>query len=234
VRPSTPAGACSEVVPLTKNLGLTAENLWYRTSPVAATTSSPNTFLSSPRNQRLLMWISGAVLVIGLGIFLGVFFSRGTAQAAPSATISTPASDTNPYENGNKSLPTVPASKTALQVARTFVATAVARKNLDVAYKIVGPALKAGVSRKEWLKGNNPVPYYPAKNVNKPDITVHSSTKNQLLLEVGLVSAPHSGVAKSIKSLGFQMEVDRIHGKWLVTYFLADYKTPVLPSPNSN
>ena len=161
------------------------------------------------------MWIGGAVLVIGVFIF----FYRG-----PTAPKRGPVP-------GKAKVATSPAAR---RVARTFLETAVARKNLDVAYKIVGPALKAGVSRKEWLKGNNPVPYYPAKNVNKPDITVHSSTKNQLLLEVGLVSAPHSGVAKSIKSLGFQMEVDRIHGKWLVTYFLADYKTPVLPSPNSN
>jgi len=178
------------------------------------------------------MWVSAAVLVIGLGLFLGVFFTRGTAQPVQSGIshITTPASDTNPYNNGNKPLPKVPASKDALQVAHRFLVTAVGRKNLDVAYGLVGPDLKGGLSLAEWRKGN-PVAYYPAKNLSNPNITVTSSTKNALLLEVGLVTAPHSGVAKSVKSLGFKLEVDRIGGKWLVNYFLADYKIPTLVNP---
>ncbi len=201
---------------------------------MSSTTPSPSTFLSSPRTQRLMLWISGAVLVVGIGIFLGVFLSRGSAQPADISNISSPpASDTNPYQNGNAKLPHVKPSASAMQVARTFVKTAVARKNLAVAYDISGPLLRGGVSRAEWLKGNNPVPYFPAKNLNHPDITVHSSTKNELDLEIGLVRKPGSPVAKSVKSLGFQMHVQHVHGRWIVTYFLADFKIPTLPNPGN-
>jgi hypothetical protein len=180
------------------------------------------------------MWISGAVLLIGIAIFLGVFLTRGTAKpAAGVSSISSPATDTNPYQNGTKTLPHVKPSASALQVVHRFLVTAVARKDLASAYDLVGPMLKAGVTRAQWIKGNNPVTYYPAKNLAHPSIMVKSSTKNHLVLEIGLVSKKHSSVAKSVKSLGFLTNVDKIRGRWLVTYFLADYKPSTPASQGS-
>jgi hypothetical protein len=196
----------------------------------STTTSSGTSFLSSSRT----LWVASAVLVIGIGVFLGVFLSRGTGQPAASdvpAVTSPPASDTNPIQNGTVSAPKVKPSPAALGVARKFLVTAVARKNLNEAYNIVGPNLKGGYSRKEWTTGGNPVIYFPARNLNKPDFTVKSSTKNDLWLEVGLVRAAGSKVSNVVKSLGFQLEVQRIRGKWLVNYFMTDYRPPSLATP---
>jgi hypothetical protein len=180
----------------------------------------------------MLMWISAAVLAIGIAVFLGIFLTRGNSQAAPITSISSPlGSSDGPAVNGTKPAPHVKPSGSALQLAHRFLVTAVARKNLASIYPFVGPMLTGGVTKKQWISGNNPVTYYPAKNLAHPDITVKTSTKNHLDLLVGLVSKKRSDVDKSVKSLGFDMSLDRIHGKWMVTYFLAHYSLPHLPNP---
>jgi hypothetical protein len=139
----------------------------------------------------------GAVAVIGISLCVGC----GSAAHPVSQTTG------------------VPASPAALSVARTFLQTAVGRKNLAVAYNhIVGRFLKAGVSRVEWLKGNNPVPYFPASNLETAPLKVTSSTKKALWLEIVLKGGPEVRVHKPV---AFRMEVDRIRGRWLVNYFLA-------------
>src|SRR5262249_18267023 len=146
-------GACSRVVPFTGNSYLMAEKLWYGRHPVSSTTSSPSTsVLSSPRSQRMMLWISRAVLLIGIPVFLGVYCA-GSAQDVHTtdANVSQNPVGQGPVDRhsgvgiggGNVSATKVPASKDALGVARTFLETAVARKNLGVAYGLVGP----------WLKG---------------------------------------------------------------------------------
>jgi hypothetical protein len=102
------------------------------------------------------------------------------------------------------------------------------RKNLAAAYSIVGPDLKGGVSLATWRKGNIPVTFYPAANANLAKLNVQSSHKNELKLRTVLFPRKGSGV----KPLVFDLNVDRIGGKWLVNYFLAEYSTPVKPTPN--
>src|SRR5207248_1804063 len=130
---------------------------------MSSATSSPTGFLSSPRMQQRLVWISGAVLLIGVAVFLGVFLSRGTSRPANvnlSTVSSAPPSSTTPAAKNAKVAP----SAAAFQVARTFLETAVLRKNLDAAYPLVGPNLKGGMSLTQWRKGNIAVVPYPASN----------------------------------------------------------------------
>lgn len=174
------------------------------------------------------MWASGAVLVLGVAAFLGVFLSRGNSQPAPVASVSSPPSDTSQSaRTGGK---TVAPSPAAYRVAREFLETAVARKNLDSAYDIVGPALKGGFTRARWDTGNIPVQPFQATNLSTAPFLVKWSYKNQLMLEVGLTAKPGS----SVKSLAFYLGVQRIHGKWLVNYFLPNYIVPHLSNPYSN
>jgi hypothetical protein len=153
-------------------------------------------------------WISGATLVIGVVVLVAC----GTA--APRVS---------------KGPVGVPVSPAARRVARTFLETAVSRKDLGVAYGIVGPDLKGGISRARWITGDNPVMYYPAKNLKTAPLKVKSSTKNRLWLVIGLESKRRSDVPKPVRSLAVQMEVVRIRGKWVVNYFLADDPIPRLP-----
>jgi hypothetical protein len=176
--------------------------------------------------QRRLMWISAAVLVIGVAVFLGVYFSRSagpTSNANLSTVSSAPPSSNAPATKN----PRVPASAGALQVARTFLETAVLRKNLDAAYGIVGPNLKGGMTLAQWRTGNIAVVGYPAANAKTAKLVVKSSHKNELRLLVELVPQKGSGV----RPLAFFLNVDRIGGKWLVNYWLADYRIPVKQAP---
>jgi hypothetical protein len=194
---------------------------------MSSTTSPPEGFLSSPRMQQRLMWISAAVLLIGVAVFLGVFFTRGSTHPA-SVNISTLSSPPSTKTAPATKNPKVKPSPDALKAARTFLETAVVRKNLAAAYSIVGPDLKGGVSLATWRKGNIPVTFYPAANANLAKLNVQSSHKNELKLRTVLFPRKGSGV----KPLVFDLNVDRIGGKWLVNYFLAEYSTPVKPTPN--
>jgi hypothetical protein len=196
---------------------------------MSSTTSSPSGFLSSPRNQRWLMWISSAVLVVGVAVFLGVFFTRGTSQPAGVTNLSTVSSGPSSTKTATKN-PTVAPSAAALKVARTFLETAVLRKNLDVSYRLVGPDLKGGMSLAQWRKGSIPVQPFPAINVKTAQFVVLTSSKNELRLSVGpLVARKGSG----IRPLAFYLNVDRLGGRWLVNYFLPDYHPGVRANPNN-
>jgi hypothetical protein len=195
-----------------------------------SSTTSPTGFLSSPRMQQRLLWISAAVLVVGVAVFLGVYFTRsaGPSSNVNISTVSSQGPSSTKTATGN---PRVPASASALQVARTFLETAVLRKNLDAAYGIVGPDLKGGMSLAQWRKGNIAVQPYPAINAKTAKLTVLTSHKDELMLVAGpLVARKGSG----IRPLAFYLNVDRLGGKWLVNYFLPDYHPGVKPNPYSN
>ena len=186
-------------------------------------TSSPGTFLSSPRSQRLMLLISGAVLMSGIAVFLGVFLFGGRSQDVHAGT---PSPSPAPLPGPNVSSQTVPASPDARKVARLFLETAVARKNLATAYAITGPWLK-GVPRAQWISGSNPVTFYPAGNLKTAPFKTLASTKSALLLEVGPLVPRKGNTNKALRPLSFKLEVDRIRGKWLVNYFMPQYKPGV-------
>jgi hypothetical protein len=174
------------------------------------------------------MWISGFVLVIGVAVFLAVFLGRGSSPAATG--ISTISSGPKPTDTTQSSGAKVPAAPAALAVARTFLETAVPRKNLDTAYDLVGPALKGGFSRAAWRTGNIPVQYFDATNLKTAQFLIKWSHPSELMLEVGLKGKPGSNV----KSLAFLLGVDRIGGKWLVNYFIPEAPNghPITPYGN--
>lgn len=183
---------------------------------MASTTSTPSGFLASPRAQQRLLWFSAAVLIAGVAVFLAIFLSRGSSQsqASPQSTVSSGPSST-------KGLSTkapkgqVKASAQALSTARTFLETAVVRKNLAAAYDLVGPYLKGGITRAQWQKGNIPVTFYPAVDASTAQFFINVSQPKYLLLEV-LLKAKKSA---HLKPQAFKIGMSPAHGKWIVTAF---------------
>lgn len=178
--------------------------------------------------QQRLMWISGAVLVIGVAVFLGVYFSRGTTPVASTniSNINSPP----PTDTKTPAQKHVKPSSDALGVARTFLTTAVQRQNPDASYAIVGPYIKGGLSLKQWRTGNIPVTPFPADNAKTTKFIVRSSTANQIFLDVILNPRKGSGLKKP---QAFKLELDRMGGKWLVNSFAADYTIPLKVNPNN-
>jgi hypothetical protein len=182
--------------------------------------------LSSPRAQRRLIVFSGGVLVIGFIAFLSAFLLRGTSGIhSPLSTL--------PAQTHVK-LVKAPPSKEALQVARTFIETAVLRKNLDKAYDITGPALRGTMTRAVWDKGNIAVAPYPAGNTKTAAFTVDWSYKTQIMLEVDLVAKKGSG--SNIRPhlpyfLGLERKGDKPNGAWQVNTWISAWHPPVPMAP---
>lgn len=201
---------------------------------MSSTTSSPSGFLSSPRRQQRLLWLSAVVLAIGVAVFLGVYLSRGTSQPATSGgiqNVTTPPAPTTKAHGPTKVKP----SPVALQVARTFVQTAVLQKNLDVAYGLVGPDLKGGETLAQWRKAN-PVTAYPARNAKTAHFVVQWSHPKQLMLQIVLDAQPGSHVRPS---LAFSIGLNRVGGKnghggrWVVNYWMPEYTAAILAKPTN-
>jgi hypothetical protein len=115
---------------------------------------------------------------------------------------------------------------------RTFLATAVARRNLDKSWAVVAPSMKQGYTFQEWShggpgKGGLPVVPYPIENVDTTQYYLDYASTKEILLEVG-VSAP---AAKKMRPVSFQLGlVSRGKGadsRWLVNYWMPRWTPPI-------
>jgi hypothetical protein len=175
--------------------------------------------LKSPRNQRYLLWISGFVLAAGIAAVLIVFLrDTGHSESAPFTnkpvdTVTTP-----------KKVTLEPAARV---VAGRFILTAVQRKNLAEAWKLVGPGIRQDLTFKEWLKGTIPVvPFLDP--IKLAPMKVDLSEKNHAILEVILI--PKS---KKVKPQIFTLDVNKVgKGKdahWVVNSW-APRSAPTIPN----
>ena len=104
------------------------------------------------RSRGALVW--GGVAVVALVGVVALFAFGPNKDAAPEV-----------FNDDPVKVPVVqkkaPLPEEAKQVAIRFVQTAVARENLEEAWELVGPNLRGGLTRKEWISGDNPVVPYP-------------------------------------------------------------------------
>ena len=177
-------------------------------------------FLSSPRAQRRFRWISAGVFGVGLIVFLSIFVFRG------SSGLHSPIS--NKPAQSVKPLVKAPPDPQAYKVARTFMETAVLRKNLSVAYPLVNHDLKGGMTLKQWDKGTIAVMPYPGENVKSAGFEVVDSYKTQMLLIVDLVARPGTHVRPHLPFwIGLVRAHNKPNGHWLVNYWLPYWSPPV-------
>ncbi len=160
--------------------------------------------------------VSSAVLVVGLVLFLQ---SRNEPKKVAETFSTRPAQD---YKEPKK----VPLSAEAKRVAVTFINTAVARKNLAEAWKIVGPGIRQGQSFKQWMTGNIAVVPYPVGEVERAPIKIDWSYPNDASLEIALL--PKRGSKE--KPQVFHLGLKRMGSpkRWVVNYW-APYAPPALP-----
>jgi hypothetical protein len=90
-----------------------------------------------------------------------------------------------------------------------FVNTAVKRHDVDAAWNLVTPELRAGISRSDWDKGNVPVIPYPARGTTFHDWTVDFASPKEVDLELMI------GKSKT-DSIQFSGTMKKVHGRWLV------------------
>jgi len=111
----------------------------------------------------------------------------------------------------------------AQTVARRFIETAVARKNLPEAYNLVTQQLKQGQSLKSWNTGNIAVIPYPVDDIKYAPMKIDFSYTNEAQIEVALL--PKAGA--KIKAQLFLMDLVKRNGKWLVNSWVPKSLSPV-------
>ena len=147
--------------------------------------------LDSPRKQRRFLIISSAVFAVGVVAFISVFLLRGTSNAFPDTISNQPAKLAQKEK-------TVPVTKQQIDLMRTFIKTAVARKRLAYAYSLVDADLKGTMTLKQWETGNIPVIQYEAENIRHrrvhPDLPLPDPGALQHRPDPG---RPHAGAARA-------------------------------------
>jgi hypothetical protein len=170
--------------------------------------------LESPRWRRRLT-ITGVVsIVLAVLIYLGVHFSTPGNSGAPNGP--EVAGYTAP-----KHAPFTDAKKRAVRrVLRQFISTAVVRHDVGRSWDIVAGDLKAGMTRREWSRGEIPVVPYPASRRGWGTWTdVRYSYAKTLGLEVFLFPKPGSGYS----AMTANVELVKGHdGNWRVDYWMPD------------
>jgi hypothetical protein len=175
----------------------------------------------SPKKQRRLFIVSGVVFVAGLAAFLAMVVFHGTSNAFTDTFSNEPAQLSRPEKK-------VPISKQQIAIAREFIKTAVARKNLDKAWNITDVDLKGRMNKKQWMTGNIPVIYYDAINADRAAFVTDYSYETSALMEVDLIPKPHTQARPHLLFyLGLKREHGKKNGRWLVDYWQPNWRPPI-------
>jgi hypothetical protein len=178
--------------------------------------------IRKPGWRKALPWIVGVVVV---GVIVGVvgwrYSNTGHSTATPLTNL--PAKDVSQVPR------TVKLPREATRVARKFIETAVARKNLPQAYSLVTSEIRQGQTLKEWNTGNIAVVPYPVDAVQYAPMKIDFSYPNEALIEIALL--PKKG--SKVRGLLFQMDLVKRNGKWLVNTW-APRSSPPVPNGSEN
>jgi hypothetical protein len=148
--------------------------------------------------DKWALWIALAVLVAGV--------------CAYTATRLVSSGGSSGIETVTQTEHTVPLDPQARAVARKFVATAVARKNLAEAWNLASPELKRDLTLAQWKTGSIPVTPYPVAKAAAL-YSVQTSYPDVAVLRVTFRPPP----ASTTPSGDFLITLDRSSGKWLVS-----------------
>lgn len=165
------------------------------------------------RLYRLVPWLAG-LLLLG-GIIAAVAGFAANRDPAPEVFSKDPA--IVPVKEKS-----VPLTAEAKRVAQRFVLTAVGRQSLAEAWDLVGPNLRGGLTRKEWLSGNIPVVPYPIDALRLAPFKIDYSYRKEALLEVALLPKESAKIKPQI----FFLTLKQITGPGGKRHWVADNWVP--------
>ena len=162
----------------------------------------------SARTHRQVSLLAGLVFIAGVVAFTVAYFGdTGTSQETPLS---------NKPAQVFTARKQVPLDEEARRVAGRFILTAVARENLGESYDLAHPELRQGMTKREWLTGNIPVVYYPAKAIEAATFKVDESYPDEAILEVALLPKDSSKVKPQIFFIGLK----KTGSRWRVNYWV--------------
>ena len=180
--------------------------------------------VKKPGWRMALPWALGAVVAAAaIGVLLWKYSDTGTSLETPLSTVAA--------DDRSKVPKTAKLDPEARRVARTFINTAVARKNLKAAYPLAGPMIRQGQTLKEWMTGNIAVIPYPVDAIDYAPMKIDFSYPREAQIEVALLPKDS---AKGVKSQLFIASlVKNKQGQWQVNSWVPRTSIPV-PSGSEN
>jgi hypothetical protein len=178
--------------------------------------------IRKPGWRKALPWVVGVVAIGALLGFVGFHYSN-TGHSTATPLLNKPADDRSAVPA------TVKLTPGATTVARRFIETAVARKNLPAAYKLVTEEIRQGQTLAEWKTGNIAVVPYPVDAVKYAPMKIDFSYPKEALIEIALLPK----ASAKIKSQLFQMDLVKRGGKWFVNSWSPKSSAPV-PNGSEN
>jgi hypothetical protein len=166
------------------------------------------------------------VLLVGAAAH---FVARSGDDPAPLAAIPAAAPRSDPpaiaVKPGRQLDPAVE------RVAQRFMLATLGREHLDEAWALATGALRAGVSREQWLRGELPIAPFPVKALQTDGFTVVGETRDKVLLQVLLVPEESTGYVPTRYDMTLVKVGAGARAAWKISYFLP-YAPPGLFSDN--
>ena len=189
------------------------------------------TALSSARFNRLLFWLSAAVLAVGVLVVVTRIYGSDKTTLSPDPGFipklpvkSTPL--TNTHGATIKSFSDL--DPQVVSAVRTFIATAVARRHLDQSWAVISPSMRAGYTFNRWKNASAlPVIPYPGVVVDATNYYLDYASTKEIMLEVGLSTRPGSGIRPVAFQLALTPAGKGLHKRWLVNYWMPRWTAPL-------
>ena len=164
----------------------------------------------SYRWRRRATWIAIWVGGVATFVLLIVLLPKGNGQKHPGVRPGKPTD----LSVVRREVPVTPRERRAVnETLVSFIRTGVARADPAAAWKLVTPAMRSGISREDWNRGELPVTPYPAHLPKPDDWTVTTSYAGDLTVD--LLLQPRAGVRRG--PIAFSIEMKRARdGRWLV------------------
>ena len=182
--------------------------------------SAPASRLSSPRFQRRLFWIGGAVLAAGLVTLIVTKIWTGPPPPPPPAPVTNVQRPTHDK--------TVPLDPAAQKVGERFIETAVRRRHLAESWALAAPELRSNFTLARWKTGDIPVVPYPADTSHGARVKIEYSYKDRALLLILLEPTIGNKIKPQLFHLGLHAFGTGTHRHWLVDYW-APFSAPKIP-----
>jgi hypothetical protein len=181
--------------------------------------------LSSYRWRRRLAWI-GAGIALAVGIVVAVFaLPKDSGRHYNLEPTGTEAAQT--VANVVKQVRLTAAERRAVnRTLVAFVRSGVTRKDSAAAWDLVTPAMRSGVSRKQWNGGELPVLPFPATIADNPTWNVLTSYPGDVTID--LLLQPRHGSNRG--PIAFAVELKRARARWLVDSMIPEQGFAPTPS----
>jgi len=165
--------------------------------------------LSSHRFRRRVAWTAA------IGAALALVGAAAVRLGDTGRDFDTPMSGQDAWVYTAPKLSRLDAAdrRTLFATSSRFVRTAVARRNLDDAWELLGPEMRAGQSRESWLSGFNNVVPFPVAGIASWNVLY--SYEGDVGIDLALVAVPH----RDIVGKTFTIELKRYPqrgNRWLV------------------